>query len=255
MTSHTESTHLMIDAWKFMVGRLPGSTIEHSSGLASTFAHVPLVFFNVSLPDRPTPTTAEFEALLALSKARAASCAHGTLLCVCDAWAPENWRDQASTHGLSPLMDLTGMSAPSLLPPTRPLPALDIRRVADLPTATQLANINALAYGMPTELFSCMWNLHLWTEDNFGYVAYVEGQAVSTATVFLVSGILYIALVATLPGHQGKGYAEAVLRHAAEQAAAFHGPHRLVLHASDMGRPVYQRMGFSGDSKIVILSA
>ena len=50
---------------------------------------------------------------------------------------------------------------------------------------------------------------------------------------------MYIALVATLPGEQGKGYAEAVMRHAIEQGQTGMGKRRIVLHPSDMGLPLY----------------
>ena len=43
---------------------------------------------------------------------------------------------------------------------------------------------------------------------------------------------MYIALVATEPGEHGKGYAEAVMRHAIKQGQAGIGKRRLVPHAS-----------------------
>jgi len=51
----------------------------------------------------------------------------------------------------------------------------------------------------------------------------------------------------------GKGYAEAVMRHAAEQAQAAMGFERIVLHASDMGRPVYAAMGFEGTTRVALI--
>lgn len=65
---------------------------------------------------------------------------------------------------------------------------------------------------------------------------------------------MYIALVATEPGEHGKGYAEAVMRHAIKQGEAGMGKRRLVLHASDMGRPLYQSRGFGAGCKIPLLA-
>jgi len=55
---------------------------------------------------------------------------------------------------------------------------------------------------------------------------------------------MYIALVATLPGHRARGYAEASMRHTIQQASVIMGNVPLTLHASDCGRPLYAVMGF-----------
>ena len=64
------------------------------------------------------------------------------------------------------------------------------------------------------------------------------------AAAFPVNGTVYIALVATLPEEQGKGYAETVMRQAVAQGQEAMGTKRTTLHASDMGLPVYRRMGY-----------
>jgi GNAT superfamily N-acetyltransferase len=150
-------------------------------------------------------------------------------------------------------MDTTWMAAEQLLPPRRPLPELEFRRAVDVATARDLATINAHAYGMPPELFDCIFNLHLWHEDSYGYVGYAGGRAVTAAATFPVAGTVYVALVATMPEEHGKGYADAVMRHAIEQGQQGMGHSRVTLHASDMGQPVYRAMGFEAGSKVVIL--
>jgi len=57
-------------------------------------------------------------------------------------------------------------------------------------------------------------------------------------------GLIYVALVATLPEYRRRGYAEAVMRKALGEASRAHGVERTVLHASDMGFPVYRDMGY-----------
>ena len=99
-----------------------------------------------------------------------------------------------------------------------------------------------------------MRNLHLWHADSFGYVGYADGKAVTAAAAFPVRGTMYIALVATVPESHGKGYAEAVMRHTIEQARGAMGPSRMTLHASDMGRPVYQAMGFEAGARVMLLA-
>ena len=60
----------------------------------------------------------------------------------------------------------------------------------------------------------------------------------------MVDGIRYVALVATNPDHQRRGYAEAAMRRALEMAAAVHSDALTVLHATEAGRPIYERMGY-----------
>ena len=78
-----------------------------------------------------------------------------------------------------------------------------------------------------------------------GVVGYVNDVPVSTASVVAVDDIAYVALVATRPDRQGRGYAEAVMRHALQQARADWGVSRTILHATPAGQPVYTRMGYA----------
>jgi GNAT superfamily N-acetyltransferase len=254
MMSNEENVDLLIEAWKLMVGRLPGAAIEHASGVATMFAHVPLPFLNLSMPDCPLADAEALRGALIVVRERAKTCEHGSLLALCEAWAPAEWEQVALEEGFGMALNMTGMAADHLLPPRRALPEPAFRRVSDETTARDLAMINAQAYGIPPELFECMCNLHLWHADSFGYVGYPDGKAVTSAAAFPVDGTMYIALVATVPEAHGKGYAEAVMRHAIEQAGRAMGPARMTLHASDMGRPVYHAMGFEPGARVMLLA-
>jgi len=249
-----ETLDSLIAAWKLMVGRLPNSSIQEADGIASMFGNVPLPFLNLIAVARPTADAAAFHATMGLAKARMATCAHGSMICAAEEWMPADWQNLLSGEGLGYVMNLTGMATENLLPARRPAPALDLRRVTDIATATDLARVNGAAYGMPDEMFDCISNLHLWHEDSFGYVGYADGKAVTAAATFPVAGTVYVALVATLPGEQGKGYADAVMRHAIEQGQKASGFGKVVLHASDMGRPVYEAMGFSNGARVAIVA-
>ncbi len=237
-----------------MVGRLPGAVIEQANGVATMFAHVPLPFLNLSMPDYPLATAGDLRAALAVVRVRAKTCEHGSLLALCEPWAPAEWEPVAVEEGFAMALNMTGMAADRLLPPRRALPELAFRRVSDETTARDLAMINAQAYGIPPELFDCMCNLHLWHADSYGYVGYAGEKAVTSAAAFPVGGTMYIALVATVPEAHGKGYAEAVMRHTIEQAGPAMGAVRMTLHASDMGRPVYQAMGFEPGARVMLLA-
>jgi GNAT superfamily N-acetyltransferase len=81
--------------------------------------------------------------------------------------------------------------------------------------------------------------------DHVPVLGVVGGTPASSAAVLMVDGYRYVALVATHPAHQRRGYAEAAMRRALEVAATAHGEQPTVLHATEAGRPLYQRMGYA----------
>ena len=62
-------------------------------------------------------------------------------------------------------------------------------------------------------------------------------------------GQLYLALVATRPDSQRKGFGEATVRHALQAAYEATGLTRTTLHATDAGYPMYQRVGYHRTTK------
>ncbi|MCA8915383.1 MAG: GNAT family N-acetyltransferase [Planctomycetes bacterium] len=86
-----------------------------------------------------------------------------------------------------------------------------------------------------------------------GFVAEVDGRAVASACIWLkerqpVPGykggrVPYLMSVFTERDCRGKGHGEAVSRAAVEWAAAGGYP-LIALHASEMGRAMYEKLGF-----------
>ena len=112
-------------------------------------------------------------------------------------------------------------------------------------TRQAVADINAISYDVPVE-----WGQEVlledavWNSTVFGCVGYADGKPVSTATTLILEGIRYVGLVATLPEFRRRGYAETAMRHSLERALAVTGIKRTVLHATPMGKPSYERMGY-----------
>ena len=83
-----------------------------------------------------------------------------------------------------------------------------------------------------------------WT-DHVPVLGLVDGKPACCAAVMMVDDYRYVALVATDPEQQRRGYADAAMRRALEVAAQVHGDRPTVLHATEAGRPIYQRMGYT----------
>ncbi len=151
--------------------------------------------------------------------------------------------------------DLPGMVAERVLPPVRPLPALDIRRVCDEQTRAAFCEIGGLCFNVPLVWFREVFeNETVW--DRFvGYVAYLDGEPVSTAATVVSSGAIGVYNVATVPGHQRKGFGEAVMRHALERAREAHGLERTILQSTAQGYGIYERMGYRTVTRVSVYSS
>ena len=146
--------------------------------------------------------------------------------------------------GLVPLMPLTGMMAPHLAPPSKVPTELHLLRPADDARCSAILDVNSLAYDMNLDAAKEILGTHAFWSGQFGALGLVEGDPVSAAAVVMVDGHRYVLLVATKPAHQKRGYGEAVMRHALDLSAQAHGNGPSTLHATEAGRPIYERMGY-----------
>jgi ribosomal protein S18 acetylase RimI-like enzyme len=78
----------------------------------------------------------------------------------------------------------------------------------------------------------------------FPYVLYEEDRPVSTASVFVGDGFLYLAMVATLPEARRKGYAAAIAQHSLQKAYEATGITRMMLHSKKGATLIYTRLGY-----------
>jgi ribosomal protein S18 acetylase RimI-like enzyme len=170
------------------------------------------------------------------------------MVVACTEWLPPDPEGKNaaifSEHGLALAFTLRGMVADHLLPPRRTPPDLEYRRVASPETSRAFADLNAIGYNAPLEFGREVSDLAGFWDEAFAYVGYRNGQAVTTAATYLEADRLYVAWVATLPEARRNGYAEAAVRHSLEAAARSSGPSRTVLHATELGYPVYRAMGY-----------
>ncbi|WP_343082498.1 GNAT family N-acetyltransferase [Ostreiculturibacter nitratireducens] len=85
-------------------------------------------------------------------------------------------------------------------------------------------------------------------EDKFEsqprYVGYHDGEPVAVSSLVMAAGLAGIYAVATLPAARNLGIGTAMTLHAMAEGKR-RGARHAVLQATDMGRPVYERLGFS----------
>jgi GNAT superfamily N-acetyltransferase len=151
----------------------------------------------------------------------------------------------ADRAGLSLSLSGFGMSGDFLPIPEPNHPSLRFVRVTTEDELLAYADLNSRAYGMPFEAGrDGLCGSALWKSGMHTYLGLEDGIPVSAAATVETNGCLLLALVATAPEAQRKGYGEATVRKALFEGAKATGLTRTVLHATMAGAPVYERVGY-----------
>lgn len=102
----------------------------------------------------------------------------------------------------------------------------------------------ARGFGMPPEMVEALLVPSVLDDDHARlFVGKVDGDAVATAVSIRTGATIGIYNVATVPESRGRGIGTAMTWHLLADADPRWEV--AVLQASDMGRPIYERMGFS----------
>jgi ribosomal protein S18 acetylase RimI-like enzyme len=157
--------------------------------------------------------------------------------------------------GLTYAMPCWGMAG-DVLPFPEPIhPALRFERVASVAHLETYADLNARAYCMSSpEAQDALRGSRLFCDTMYAYIAYVGDRPVACASTCAVDGRLFVALVATDPADQRRGFGEAVTRKAIYEGGKATGLRRAALHATALGRPVYERIGLHVTSEMALYS-
>lgn len=127
-----------------------------------------------------------------------------------------------------------------------------IKEVTDGPTLREYVDLDLRVFGFATTANPAPVERMVEIDEACGYgpghhwrhfSAWVNGRPVSNTSLFLGGGAAGLYGVATLPEARHQGIATAVVLHAL-RAARLMGYRIATLQASDMGAPLYSRIGF-----------
>lgn len=162
-------------------------------------------------------------------------------------------RQICNDFGLRPISYPPGMMAPKLLPPVRPLPAIECRPVSDSRTRTAFAEITSVCFEIPPGIATAVYGPETaWRGAYKGFVGMVDGKAVAIAAMVQAAGALGIYSLATIPAERHRGYGEALLRAAAAEVRPKGSNQPLVLQSTEAGHALYRRMGFRDVTKFTV---
>ena len=175
-------------------------------------------------------------------------------------WLFEDLLDPSCRAGLPAAADRAGLSlslsgfgmSGDFLPIREPNhPSLRFARVTTEDELLAYADLNSRAYGMPLEAGrDGLSGSELWKSGMYTYLGLKDGVPVSAAAMVQTNDCLFLALVATAPEAQRRGFAEVTVRKALFEGAKATGLTRSVLHATPAGTPVYERIGYRKVSTI-----
>ena len=247
------------DSFRILATARPAGQVREAAGVSIASAGVTFQMFNAAFLSAPVTSDVDMDRRVAVASTHFAAHGLGWAYWVCDGWLENGVRRHTrrvmQRHGLHLSADLPGMIAERVLPPVRRLPPLEFRRVADEPTCDAFCAIGAVCFNVPLAWFREVFENRAVWESFAGYVAYVDGEPVSTAAAVVSSGAVGIYNVATLPGHQRRGYGEAVMRHALAEARRECGIARTILQSTPQGLPIYERMGYRTATRVAVFSS
>jgi len=150
-------------------------------------------------------------------------------------------------HGLIYDNEEPGMSLDLSQLHEAPLPeGFTVQRVEDLLCLEEFIHAAAGGFGFPAETeHRCV---EMFASLGFDqplrhYIGILDGKTVATSQMFLGAGVAGLYWVSTLPEARRRGIGAAITRGPLLEARAL-GYRIGILHASEMGFPVYQRLGF-----------
>jgi ribosomal protein S18 acetylase RimI-like enzyme len=254
----TVATNLRESFRAISASRAPGE-IRELRGVSIASAGVTFQMFNAAFLSAPVANEAELARRIMLPSVHFDARGLEWAYWVCDDWlearARRRSRQTFERHGLRHSVDLPGMVAEQILPPVKPLPNLEIRRVADPGTREAFCAIGSICFHVPLPWFREVFDNDAVWQRFTAWVGYLDGEPVSTAATVMGGGAVGVYNVATMPEHQNRGYGETVTRHAVAEAQRRHGITQTILQSTPAGNRLYQRMGFRTVTNIAVYAS
>jgi ribosomal protein S18 acetylase RimI-like enzyme len=246
-------------SFRILAGDRPRSDVREVGGISIASAGVTFQMFNAAFLAAPVASDLDLERRLLVASTHFQQRGLEWAFWNCDGYLESGVRRHArklfEKRSLHLSADLPGMIAERVLPPVRPLPPMEVRRVADDSSCAAFCQIGSSCFNVPLPWFREVFENRVVWEQFAGYVAYVYGEPVSTAATVVSAGAVGVYNVATLVGFQRQGYGEAVMRHALAEARAEHGIERTILQSTAQGLPIYQRMGYRTVTRVSVYSS
>ncbi len=227
----------------------PDGAVRQFSGLAAICSGVRFSTFNAVLLTSPVESAEELCGRIEPAAGYFRERDLPWSLWLCEEWLQGRLRKRArrvlEQAGLRLLIEMPGMAAGRLRPPSRPLPPLVFRPVQEEAARQAFQFLMSAAFEVPAAVASQIYGAEqTWQDGLTGWVAYWDGCAVATAATRVAGGVIGLYAVGTLPAFRRQGCAEAIVRHALGRAQAASGLEESVLQSTAAAVSLYQKLGY-----------
>ena len=247
------------ESFRVVAGSRAGGEVRELQGASIASAGVTFQMFNAAFLAAPIVTEAELVQRILLPSVHFQTRGQEWAYWVCEDWIEPRVRKRSrrvfEQHGLRLSTELPGMIAGRLLPPLKPLPKLDVRRVSGKDTRAAFCEIGSVCFHVPIPWFHEVFDSESVWKRFAAYVGYFDGEPVSTTAVVTGGGAIGVYNVATVPEHQRRGFGEAVMRSALADVGRDHAGAPLILQSTPVGLRLYQRMGFRTVARVAVYSS
>jgi GNAT superfamily N-acetyltransferase len=225
-------------AWRAW-GRCGQGEVRESNGLLAVSSGTPLAFLNIVFVTRPLAAPED-----QLGAAMRFFDSRGEPFIVRIREGLDRGSEAACDALGMPYSDtVPGMVSTNLLSPAAP-DGLDVQVVRSLSELDQFQSVIADGYGLPRgDVDAFVRPALLEDAEVESYVGYFEGKPIATSTLAFGGGVAGVHNVSTVPAARKRGFGEALTWHAMARGAG-RGCDMAALQASEMGQPIYERMGF-----------
>jgi ribosomal protein S18 acetylase RimI-like enzyme len=236
------------ESFRVVAAHRSAGELQEMEGVSIASAGVTFQMFNAAFLSAPVVSETQMDLRVAQAAVYFAARGERWAYWICQGWLDVRTQRRLQKvlrkRNLYQAVELPGMLAEDVLPPVRPLPEMEMRRVCEGPVKDAFCAIGSTCFNVPLAWFSEVFDSPGVWNDFAAYVGYVNGEAVSTAATVIGGGVAGVYNVATMPDRRRGGYGEAVMRHALEQARREHGLSRTILQSTPQGFELYQRMGY-----------
>lgn len=224
--------------WR-VIGRSGPGALYEEAGVLAAASGVPVAWLNLIFVTRPlSKPTEQLKSAIDFFDRRDTQ----FVVRIRDGLDPAS-ESALAKLGLSYSDTIPGMASTQMNAPPPPA-KLRIVTVAAGRTLRDYHNVISQGFGMPTDIARALVGPQfLLDPETESFVGYVGDVPVATSTLVYGARVAGVSNVATHPEHRRHGFGEALTWRAIQRGAEL-GCDIAALQASEMGRPIYERMGF-----------
>ncbi len=238
----------------------PSAEVREHAGVSIICLRAAFQMFNAVFLSSPVANEAELQERISIGAAFMEARGLPWSLWICEDWLGAQVRRNVARicrrSALVLAAEMPGMTIERVAPPSRLLPELIMRRVETERDRRPFCQIGSSCFHVPLGWFEEVFDHRMRERSGFAaWVGFLNDEPVATAATVVSGGVIGLYNVAVLPGFQRRGYAEFAMRHAISRAKEQCGLDRVILQSTRQAQRLYNGLGFSAVTRIMVFTS